>query len=375
MKLTRRFGPGIVEQLNEALLKAAVEQRAPRSPRVRVDTTVMEADVRYPTDSGLCAHAISRVTRVVRRVKALGLAARSRFRDRRRAAGKVIRNVSHSLGRSRSRAAIDRLTGEVHRMAKNTLDEARHVLSNAQRGLRRRPRPGQGWVARLADEIERAQRVFEQTTRRLSGEVTIPDRVISLSDMDARPIRRGKPLRPTEFGYKVSIADTPEGFVVSHQVYTGAPADTDTLGPALEGAQATGMRVRTVLADRGYGNEVADGILTSHGINDKVVPRSASRPSGTNAGLETPVPIPSGSRGTDQPPQAAPRALPDPAQGPHGSHDLGGVRGPGAQPGQDGGPQLTRTGGKVLRRCRARSRRPPQPFTPLARAGFSGGSD
>jgi IS5 family transposase len=273
MKLTRRFGPGIVEQLNEALLKAAVEQRVLRSRRVRIDTTVMEADIRYPTDSGLCAHAISRVSRAVRRVKAVGLAARSRFRDRRRAAGKVIRNVSHSLGRSRGRAAIDRLTGEVHRLAKTTLDEARHVLSNAQRGLRRRPRPGQGWVARLADEIERAERVIKQTTRRLAGERIIPDRVISLADTDARPIRRGKPQRPTEFGYKVSIADTPEGFVVSHQVYIGAPADTDTLGPALDGAQATGMRMRTVLADRGYGNEVADRILASHGISDKVVPR------------------------------------------------------------------------------------------------------
>lgn len=41
--------------------------------------------------------------------------------------------------------------------------------------------------------------------------------------------RRGKPQQPTEFGYKVSIAHSPEGFVVSHQVYTGNPADAQTL--------------------------------------------------------------------------------------------------------------------------------------------------
>jgi IS5 family transposase len=273
MKLTRRFGSAIVEELNATLLKAAVEKRVLRSRRLRVDTTVVEADVRYPTDSGLCAHVVSRLSRAVRRVKGAGLATRSRFRDRRRAAGKVIRNVSHSLGRARNRAAIDRLTAEVHRLASATMGEARRVLDNAQRGLRRRSRNGGGWVARLAGEIERAQRVIKQTTRRLAGERVIPDRVISLADTDARPIRRGKPQRPTEFGYKVSIADTPEGLVVSHQVYVGAPADTDTLGAALESAQATGMRVRTVLADRGYGNDVADEILNSHGIADKVVPR------------------------------------------------------------------------------------------------------
>jgi transposase, IS5 family len=47
--------------------------------------------------------------------------------------------------------------------------------------------------------------------------------MISLSDPEARPIRRGKPQRPTELGYKASVADTPEGFVVSHKVYVGAP--------------------------------------------------------------------------------------------------------------------------------------------------------
>jgi transposase, IS5 family len=273
MKLTRRFGAGIIEQLNEALLKAAVERRVLRSRRMRVDTTVMEADVRYPTDSGLCAHAISRLTRAVRRVKQVGIAIQDKFRDRRRAAGKVIRNVSHSLGRSRGRAAIDRLTGEVHRLAKAALAEAERVVGSAREELRRHPRPGHGWVARLADEIERARRVIEQTTRRLAGEKTIPNRVISLTDLDARPIRRGKPQRPTEFGYKVSIADTAEGFVVSHQVHVGAPADADTLDAALEGAKRTGMRIGTVLADRGYGNETADRILTSHGITDAVVPR------------------------------------------------------------------------------------------------------
>jgi transposase, IS5 family len=75
-----------VEELNDALLRAAVERRVLRSRRLRVDTTVMEADVRYPTDSGLCAHAVSRLTRAVRRVQEAGLAAGTRCRDQARLA-------------------------------------------------------------------------------------------------------------------------------------------------------------------------------------------------------------------------------------------------------------------------------------------------
>src|SRR5438105_6954900 len=84
LKLTRRFGPELVEELNGALLRTAVERRVLQSRRLRVVTTGVDADLRYPTDSGLCAHAVSRLTRAVRRVQAAGLAAGARCRNRTR---------------------------------------------------------------------------------------------------------------------------------------------------------------------------------------------------------------------------------------------------------------------------------------------------
>ncbi len=60
MKLTKRLGPGLLEELNAGLLTLAVERKVLRSRRLRVDTTVVEADIRSPTDSGLCAHALAR---------------------------------------------------------------------------------------------------------------------------------------------------------------------------------------------------------------------------------------------------------------------------------------------------------------------------
>ncbi|MDN5932331.1 MAG: ISNCY family transposase [Pseudonocardia sp.] len=274
MKLTRRFGPEIVEDLNQALLERAAADKLIRGRRLRVDTTCIEADVRYPTDSGLCAHAISRLGRAVRTVKGAGLAARTVFRDRRRSAGKAVRRVSGALARGgNTRPAVDRETGVLHELATGALTQARRVLTNASRTLRQAGRAGKAQVARLAREITGAERVIAQTARRLAGERTIPDRVVSLSDPDARPIRRGKPRKPTEFGYKASVADTPEGFVVSHQVYAGNPADAQTLEAAIAGAQKVGMRVTTVLADRGYGDVIGDEALARRGITDSVIPR------------------------------------------------------------------------------------------------------
>ncbi|HEX2413681.1 MAG TPA: transposase, partial [Thermoleophilaceae bacterium] len=94
MKLTKRLGPELVEELNAELLALAVERRVLRSRRLRVDTTVVEADIRSPTDSGLCAHAVSRLASLGRRVKATGAARKARLRDRRRSVGKRVRAIS-----------------------------------------------------------------------------------------------------------------------------------------------------------------------------------------------------------------------------------------------------------------------------------------
>ena len=274
MKLTRRFGPAIVEDLNRVLLERAVEGKLLRGRRLRIDTTCVEADVRYPTDSGLCAHAVSRLTRAVARVKGVGLAARTAFRDRRRSAGKAVRRVSGALGRGgNTRPAVDRETRALHDLAARAARDAGRVLANARRALGPAGRKGHAQAKGLAEEIALAERVIAQTARRLTGETVIPDRLVSLADPDARPIRRGKPQKPTEFGYKASIADTPEGLVVSHQVYAGNPADVSTLEAAVLGAREAGMRIDTVLADRAYGNSTGDDILDRLNITDRVIPR------------------------------------------------------------------------------------------------------
>jgi transposase, IS5 family len=148
MKLTKRLGSELLEELNAELLSLAVERKVLRSRRLRVDTTVVESDTRYPTDSGLCAHAISRLTRLARRVQAAGLARRTRVRDRRRSVGKRVRRISATLARGgRTRLAVDRLTSEIAGRARRTIVDVRRVARNARRKAASSGRGG-GLVAR-----------------------------------------------------------------------------------------------------------------------------------------------------------------------------------------------------------------------------------
>jgi IS5 family transposase len=99
-------------------------------------------------------------------------------------------------------AEVDRLTGEVAAIARRSLREVQVVARNARRACVRRPDGGRlgRLVGELAETIAATGRLLAQTDQRLAGNRLIGDRLVSLSDPDARPIRKGKPRAPTQFG-------------------------------------------------------------------------------------------------------------------------------------------------------------------------------
>jgi IS5 family transposase len=273
MKLSKRLGPGLLEELNAELLSLAVERKVLRSRRLRVDTTIVEADIRRPTDSGLCAHAVSRLTRLSRRLRAAGLAPRSRLRDRRRSVGERVRAISAARVRGRQAlGTLDRLTGEIAQRTRQAVREARTLARSARRSAGRK-RVSVALVERLERELEAAEQILAQTDLRLAGQRTIPDRRVSLVDPDARPIRIGSPVRPTEFGYKARVADTAEGFVIADIPERGGPTDGSLLDGAIAKAKQSGMQLRSIYGDRGFGTSTGDTALSKHRIRDPVIPR------------------------------------------------------------------------------------------------------
>jgi IS5 family transposase len=271
IKLVRRAGPEVIEQLNAALVAKLTADKLLRARKLRVDTTVVEADIDYPTDADLLEQAVRKLGGLVRRVKGRGAVSRTRFRDRGRAAGRRMKQLARTLRRRSgvAMAEVDRLTGEVARIARHTLREVQVVARNARRA--RRHRPGDGRLGRLvgelAETIAATERLLAQTDQRLAGNRVIPDRLVSLSDPDARPIRKGKPRHPTQFGYTLLLAEDERGFVADHQLHKGNPPDAPQLVPAVQRViDVTGRPPGTVVADRGFGTAANDQAMEALGV-------------------------------------------------------------------------------------------------------------
>jgi IS5 family transposase len=301
MKLTTRCGADAVAGLNEALWAKAAGQKLLRVSRLRADTTVVCANVAYPTDSGLLARAIRRIAVTGRRIQAAGGAARTRVRDRSRAAGRRAHAIAAKL-RSRAaqaqdhkQAVVARVTGELAGLAERAATEARRLLANARRALRRAGAKAAALAAagrrdaaagRLRGRLRRAvndlaallevtRTVAAQARQRLAG--TMPEgarRRVSLHDGDARPIAKGRLGKPVEFGYKAQVTDNDDGVIADYAVEQGNPTDGPQLAPAIARViKRAGKTPATVAADRSYGEQAIDDDLHRLGIRHVVIPR------------------------------------------------------------------------------------------------------
>jgi transposase, IS5 family len=208
MKLTTRCGEGAVAGLNEALWGKAAGDKLLRTAQVRADTTVICANVAYPTDSGLLAKAVGKLVRAARRVQAAGGATGTTMTDRRRAAARRMRQIASTLrtrgklAREESTRVIRRVTGELAGLAEKAAAQAAVVARNGRRAV---PQALSGRVrgrlrralTELATAIECATVIVAQARTRLAGQTPEgASRLVSLHDPEARPIRKGRIDRP-----------------------------------------------------------------------------------------------------------------------------------------------------------------------------------
>jgi len=293
MKITTRCGPDAVDGLNEALLAKAAAAKVLKVTRVRADTTVVEANVAYPTDSGLLAKGVAKLAGTVRRIKDAGLASRTATRDRTRSVRSRARDIAANLRRrtEAAKAEVVAINADLAGIAEQAVAEARAVVRNARRAIRDGSRAVSGRVraaiATLEETAERVERIAGQTRQRLGG--TTPDgatRLVSLHDPDARPIVKGRLGKPVEFGYTAQVVDNDDGVVLDHTVELGNPPDAPQLTPAVERVtRRAGRPPRAVTADRGYGEQAVEDDLSDLGVATVVLPRKG-RPSAARRAVE-----------------------------------------------------------------------------------------
>jgi IS5 family transposase len=104
----------------------------------------------------------------------------------------------------------------------------------------------------------RCEKVADQIKQRVAGE-PIKDRIVSIFDPDARPIRKGKLGKPTEFGFVSQLAELTEntktgarGLILPASTQPGNPSETTLLPGTVAELKRLGISPREVALDGGF---------------------------------------------------------------------------------------------------------------------------
>jgi len=275
IKLTHKYGADTVRALNDALVLKLKEGKVIRGKKLRIDTTVVESDIHHPTDTGLLNDGIRVITRVVNKLKKVLPTIGGRFVKHTRKAKKVYLGLMKAMkGRTgQDETALKKARGKLVEITEEVIAGGRAVQAELD-FLQEKPLLVNRLRKQLGEWIEAAEKVVRQTREVIKGKRHIPRRLVSLFDVGARPIKRGKSRTDTEFGRKVLLGETDHGIVTTYDVLEENPADTALLKPAVTGHRRLfRKRLKAVAGDRGLYSQANEGWLKDSGVKQVSIPK------------------------------------------------------------------------------------------------------
>ncbi len=282
IRIANALGEGTIRAIHERIVEIAREQRVAEGRKLRVDTTVVETNVRYPTDSRLLADAMRVMTRIGGRIEKVIGTGRRRLRNRLRSAGRRVLEIALSArnnsdaSEKKRRLLYQRLLGA----ARNVIRDVRRIVNRARRSV---ARPAAEAVRSLSAKLQQAtrlaERIVEQTRARiLRGDVHHEHKVLSVFETHTEAIRKGKAAKPTEFGKMVKIQEAERQIVTDYQVEPRRIADSDLLMDSIKKHKTMfGHVPRLVAADAGFYSQNNERRATEMGVAYVAIPNRRSR--------------------------------------------------------------------------------------------------
>jgi transposase, IS5 family len=286
IRLSQALGPEVIRKIHERVVELARQERVVSGRKMRLDTTVVESNIHYPTDSSLLADGIRVLIRTTKRIERevgqAGTKVRNWMRSTTRRVlevGSAVRGQGEEM-KARQKKAYRKLMTVTRRV----LSQTEVVVDEVQRGIKRAiVRKRQPIVKSLAGRLQqisaRTRRVLEQTKARvIKGNTHFREKLLSIFEVDAEPIRKGKAAKPTEFGKLVKIQEAENQIITDYEVYDRRPADQQVLLPAIEKhTRVFGRAPELVAGDAGLFSAKNEEQAKTLGVKKVAIPHKGTR--------------------------------------------------------------------------------------------------
>jgi IS5 family transposase len=290
-----RLTSALVERINDLVIAAAVAAKLEDGNALRVDSTVVETNIHWPTDATLLWDAVRVLTRLIGRLREIVGKDMPRFPNRKRSARRRMQKLQRMTAAQRENQQVSTY--------RQLLAITQEVLCNARLSVDATARSG-GKNRALAMVIQTlrkeiigvcrlADQVVDQARRRvLFGEqVPTGDKIYSIFEPHTDLIKRGKTNKPIEFGHKVFLAESAHGLITQYRVLDGNPSDENHVSTSLNNHRNMfGSAPETYATDRGFHNSSNEKACRDAGVASPSIPQRGGQKTPERAAIEkTPV--------------------------------------------------------------------------------------
>lgn len=260
-RLSNAIQPETWKTMNELLAKTAVSGGLVTGTKLRLDTTAVETNIHWPSDSSLLWDGYRTLGRLIQEARVVTPSSVGSGRVHLRRVKRMSVLIARK-GRHRGRKAKDlkHLYEKLIRWTEGICDWSAEVAGYLEGQAKRAGAAGTGSrTGTLAAELRHfeilSRRVVWQATERvLEGRaVSNDEKVYSIFEEHTELLKRGKAGKDIEFGHMLQIQQTGEKFITDYEIFERKPFEPGLVGPALESHKKLfGQYPEIIAGDKGY---------------------------------------------------------------------------------------------------------------------------
>jgi len=254
-RLRNAITPETWQEINRTLAQYAVAQEAISAESLRLDTTAVETNIHWPTDSSLLVDVFEVVKRDLDKARKLGV---ELLEGRRFHENKVRQLGLRIIRKGGRRGAAAKELKPLYKRLIRQIEEILSVAGSVAACLRS-PIVSSGIREELAARLTEFQglgtQVISQARRRVISEESVPneEKLFSVFEPHTELLKRGKAGKPIEFGHMIQIQQVDEKFITDYGVYDKKPVEPGLLITALDSHHDLfGVDPTRLAADKGY---------------------------------------------------------------------------------------------------------------------------
>ena len=266
VKIRKRLGAEKIENILSLFTSELVKNKIIDGKYLFTDTTNLEKNIAYPTDVSLLSRVIKEADYIIQNVKLKKNAVISSAVKKAKTLSKIYYSSS-----KKTKDLLNKTSKALTRIAKAQMTTAGVAATQMAEAISNEN------IKRYEKLKETGSKIIKQTQKRLK-DLKVRDRIVSYYEDHTKALPKGKVGKPCEFGTKLSLSMSANGYITDHKLYDSNIADIATLKEVLNKHSKTfGKDFIGAAADRAYYDEDLIKILEKKLVIDLAIPHKKNR--------------------------------------------------------------------------------------------------